>query len=250
MLLHDLTGDAHTWDEFAEDAALYYRVVAPDLRGHGQSGHAEDGYGLDLFTADVRALVQTLDLHTFDLVGHSLGALIAIRFAAERPELVNRLVLVDGGPGMDTKAARDSMADSFSQHLTFESEEEANAWYKERNPALDFHGLEQRVKYGVKQKLTGRWVFRHDPALHRLLADGLYGLQEEEQELWGMLAAIRCSILVLRGQESLLLSSDAAHCMVATASNATLMEIPVAGHSIPSEAPEQFRGAVLGFLLE
>ncbi|MEE8443413.1 MAG: alpha/beta hydrolase [Dehalococcoidia bacterium] len=250
VLLHGLTSHAHTWDYFAKEASDSFRVVAPDLRGHGESGYAEDGYTLGRFGEDVRALVRYLNLPTFDLVGHSLGALIAIRFTAENPELVNRLVLVDGGPGLDSGSAREGARGSFVRPLGFETIEEAKAWHRERNPNRSDEMLEQRVKYGMKQNWAGWWVLRHDPELYWLLEDGSSGFRQEEQALWEMLGNIPCPVLVLRGQESLLLSSKGAQRMAEATPNAKLVEIPGAGHSIPSDAPDLFKDAVLEFLRE
>lgn len=248
VLLHGLSSQAHTWDQFAEETSGSFRVIAPDLRGHGESSHAEDGYTLNRFARDVKALVRHLNLPAFDLVGHSLGAMIAVRFTAEHPALVNRLVLVDGGPGLDADAAREGSTDSFVRPLGFDSQKEAKAWYRERSPTRSEEWLEQRVKYGVKRNWAGKWVFRHDPELYWLLEGGSSEFRQEEQRLWDMLAAVPCPVLVLRGQDSPLLSTEAARRMANAASNATLVEIPGAGHSIPSDAPERFRDAVLKFL--
>ncbi|MBI4198467.1 MAG: alpha/beta fold hydrolase, partial [Chloroflexi bacterium] len=51
VLLHGLTSNAHTWDDFAKESHTAFRVVAMDLRGHGESGHAQDGYTLERFAA-------------------------------------------------------------------------------------------------------------------------------------------------------------------------------------------------------
>ena len=248
VLLHGLTSQAHTWDQFARETSDSLRVIAPDLRGHGESTHAEDGYTLDCFADDVKALVRHLNLSTFDLVGHSLGAFIAIRFTAEHPALVNHLVLVDGGPALNAEVAREGSTDSFVRPLGFDTREEAKAWHRERDPALSDERLERRVKYGMRQNWVGKWVFRHDPELYWILEGDTRRSREDERRLWDRLAAIHCPVLVLRGQESPLLSPEGAQHMANTAPNATVVEIPGAGHSIHSDAPELFRDTVLEFL--
>ena len=248
MLLHGLGSQAHTWDQFASEASDSFRVIAPDLRGHGESGHAEDGYTLDRFAADVKAIARHLNLHAFELVGHSLGALIAMRFTAEHPALVKHLVLVDGGPGLDVEAAREGSTDSFVRPLGFDTEEEAKVWYRERNSTRSDWWVEERVNYSMKQNWAGKWVFRHDPELYWVLEDASIQAQEEQQRNWDALANIVCPVLILWGQESTLLSPETARRIADTAPHATLVEIAAAGHSIPSDAPEQFKDAVLGFL--
>ncbi|MFH1140797.1 MAG: alpha/beta hydrolase [Chloroflexota bacterium] len=250
VLLHGLGGQGHSWDQFAQDVRQSLRVVAPDLRGHGESGHATDGYTLDKFAADVKSLGRHLNLPVFDLVGHSLGALVAIWFAAQQPALVNRLVLVDGGPGLNRELARQGSADRFARPLGFDTADEAKEWHRERYPTRSDGWLEQRVKFGMVQNWAGKWVFRHDPELYWVLDRSPQQLQEQEQKTWEMLAAIRCPVLLLRGEESTLLSPEAARRIASAAPNVTLLEIRGAGHSIPADAPEAFRDAVMKFLLE
>jgi esterase len=253
ILLHGLGSQAHTWDTFGNKITSSFRVVAPDLRGHGESGHSELGYALASFTGDIKALARAINLPSFDLIGHSLGALIAIEFAAEHPGLVNRLILEDGGPGMDTDAARGASIGNFTRPLAFDTVESASSWLQSQNPRLGTRSdeeMEQMVKHRMKENWTGRWIFRHDPELYWIVDDAIGWSKEDSKQVWERLASISCPTLVLRGEESNLLSSEAAGRITAAIPNATLVEIPGAGHSIHSDAPDLFREAVLGFLEE
>ncbi len=248
VMLHGLQSQSHTFDGFATQVRDDFRVVAPDLRGHGETDHAVDGYLLERFVADLRALVRHLNLPSLSLVGHSLGSFIAIRFAADYPELVDRLVLEDGGPGLDFETARDGSTESFVKPLGFDTIEDAKAWLRERNPNDSDERLERRVAHTMKQNWAEKWVIRHDHELYWLLAEGSRGLHEQVQELWDMLASITCPVLLVRGGESPLLSSEAAQRIVDATGNGTLVEIPNAGHSVHSEKPDEFRQAVVTFL--
>lgn len=75
-----------------------HRVVAPDLRGCGATGVTPDGYDLPTLAADVGALCDELGLERPVVIGHSLGGMIGIELAAQRPELVGAVVAVDPGP--------------------------------------------------------------------------------------------------------------------------------------------------------
>lgn len=98
LCLHGLTGNGRIWDALAERLSPGRRVIAVDLRGRGQSDKpAAGGYGLRTHATDMAALVRALGLGPVVLVGHSMGAFIAALLAAEEPELVDRLVLIDGG---------------------------------------------------------------------------------------------------------------------------------------------------------
>lgn len=251
ILLHGLGSQAHTWDTFGNEASSNFRVVAPDLRGHGESGHSEEGYAPARFIADVKTLARSMNLQSFDLVGHSLGALIAIGFAAEHPDLVNRLILEDGGPGLDTDAARGGSIGNFTRPLAFDTLESAGSWLQAQNPRLSTRSdeeMEQMVKHRMKENWAGRWVFRHDPELYWIVDDAPGWSKEDSKQVWEQLASISCPTLLLRGAESDLLSSEAAGRITAAIPNATLVEIPGAGHSIHSDTPDLFREAVLGFL--
>ena len=82
------------------------RVTAPDLRGSGESDWDPDArYGVEQTLADLDELVDGLGLETFDVVGHSLGAVTACVCAARRPERVRRCVMEDGGPADHTRPA-------------------------------------------------------------------------------------------------------------------------------------------------
>jgi pimeloyl-ACP methyl ester carboxylesterase len=97
LCLHGITSNARAWDGLAAELAPEYRVIAPDLRGRGDSDKPEDGYGLEGHAADAVGLLDELGIERAVLVGHSLGALIGMQLAAEYPERIAKLVLVDHG---------------------------------------------------------------------------------------------------------------------------------------------------------
>lgn len=87
LLIHGLRDHARSWDMLAADLAHDYRVIVPDLRGHGDSDWAgTEGYSLAAYVADMADVVEALDLAEFALIGHSLGGAIALRLAAAMPE--------------------------------------------------------------------------------------------------------------------------------------------------------------------
>jgi pimeloyl-ACP methyl ester carboxylesterase len=74
-----------------------YFVIAPDLRGRGLSGKPPQGYGVSIHAADLLALLDALNIHQADIVGHSLGAVIAMYLGAVHPARVRKLVMIDAG---------------------------------------------------------------------------------------------------------------------------------------------------------
>ncbi len=96
LCIHGLTANCRSWDLVASSLAPGHRVIAMDLRGRGLSGAPPSGYSLDHHCGDLLALMDNLGLKNTVLMGHSLGAFISLAFAAQHPERVGRLVLVDG----------------------------------------------------------------------------------------------------------------------------------------------------------
>ncbi len=97
VLLHGVRDHARSWDRIAEAFAGRYRVLAPDLRGHGDSEWAKGGFYLsEGYVFDLAELVETLRLETFSLIGHSLGGNVGLRYAALFPEKVRGIVAIEG----------------------------------------------------------------------------------------------------------------------------------------------------------
>jgi len=97
VLLHSLGEDGRSWTKVVEAVATTYRVVAPDLRGHGASSHPGT-YSLELMCSDVLGILDALDLDEVRLIGHSLGAAVAYLVAESNPARIRRLVLEEPPP--------------------------------------------------------------------------------------------------------------------------------------------------------
>ncbi len=97
VLLHGAGFTGHQWNLMAPLLAQSAHIYALDLRGHGESAKLDDGYDLDSAVADVREFIELLALKAPILVGHSWGGSIALRYAAEEPDMCAGIVLVDGG---------------------------------------------------------------------------------------------------------------------------------------------------------
>ncbi len=98
IMIHGLLlGNSATWYFGAANSlSKTHRVVVYDLRGHGMSGQASQGYDLKTMVSDLKALIDSQGFSRVSLVGHSYGALIALHFAKEFPELIDKLVVVEG----------------------------------------------------------------------------------------------------------------------------------------------------------
>ena len=97
VLLHGITGSSRTWDDVIAPLARRHTVIAPDLLGHGESAKPRGDYSLGAYASGVRDLLISLGVDRATVVGHSLGGGVAMQFAYQFPERVERLVLVSSG---------------------------------------------------------------------------------------------------------------------------------------------------------
>jgi N-formylmaleamate deformylase len=95
VIVHGITNSGRGWDFVARDLAADRPVYAVDLRGHGESSKPERGYAAADYAADLAGAIRALALDRPVVLGHSLGARTSARFAADNPELLSALILVD-----------------------------------------------------------------------------------------------------------------------------------------------------------
>ena len=95
VLIHGFGDTSHMWiplfDEFGED----YTIIAPDMRGLGESSRPATGYDKKTVAADIRELVKSLGYQKVDLVGHDIGLMVAYAYAAQYPNDVRKLALLE-----------------------------------------------------------------------------------------------------------------------------------------------------------
>src|SRR5437773_5907561 len=95
ILLHDYAQNSHMWRPLMKELAKTHLVVAPDLRGFGDSAKAESGYDKKTMAQDVHALAQSLGIQKAAVAGHDIGLMVAYAYAAQYPTDVDRLALMD-----------------------------------------------------------------------------------------------------------------------------------------------------------
>ncbi len=98
IILHGLFGSSDNWDSLSKDfAKARLDVIVPDLRNHGRSGHSNTMTYKEM-SHDLLVLIDSLGLSQVNLLGHSMGGKVAMRFAFDHPEKVNRLIVADISP--------------------------------------------------------------------------------------------------------------------------------------------------------
>jgi pimeloyl-ACP methyl ester carboxylesterase len=97
LLIHGMAGSSATWRSVIPQLAKKYRVVAPDLLGHGESAKPRGDYSLGAFAASLRDLLDELGISKVTVVGQSLGGGVAMQFIYQHREYCQRLVLISSG---------------------------------------------------------------------------------------------------------------------------------------------------------
>lgn len=241
VLLHGLTGHAHTWDHMAPALAASHRVLALDQRGHGDSEHVES-YTTDDFVQDLEAMAVAWGIGRFGLMGLSMGAHNALAFAAAHPARVERLIVIDIPPRMDrTRAPNWDVISRLAEtgHTPFETFEQAVEAARAGNPTAPEENLRYRTKWNLNDAGDGRLVLKYDSKAPA---------RWEPADLWERLPSIKAPTLLVRGGKTLVLPAETARRMVEAIPDAELVEVADSGHSVPTDRPEELARIVLDWL--
>jgi pimeloyl-ACP methyl ester carboxylesterase len=205
VAVHGLTANHTCWASLADALAPGVRLVAYDLRGRGESDKPPTGYSLAAHGEDLAGLLDRFGLPRAVLVGHSLGAGIALRFAVTHPRRVAKLVLIDGG--LDTRPeVLESLAPALGRiGLEFPS---LDAFLERMRGLPMFAGrwsdyLERYFRYDVETLPSG--AVRSKAARHAIVEE-VQSLARER--LWVWHHQVRCPTLILRAPDGLLTATD------------------------------------------
>lgn len=246
VCLHGHTGQAHIWNEFADEMSSQYHIYALDQRGHGGSQWAQDGYERDKFVEDLGAFLDVLSLSKVTLVGLSMGGWNSLLYTPTHPERVNRIIIVDIGPE-PSEASRQAVGTRTPTPLAFDSLEQVVAWVRQTNPWVTDTRLMQDLADKMKQQPNGTWTWKADPVLY---TTPLSDMQDPESisRYWRSLEAINCPILEVRGKESPTVSDDILEGMARANPMFQYVDVEGAGHVVTVDNPCGFIDATRDFL--
>jgi pimeloyl-ACP methyl ester carboxylesterase len=245
LLIHGFGDGGFIWNDFSPRLTPLGRVIAIDLRGHGDSDwDARSRYGAAAHLTDVMFVVNSLDLRNVVLIGHSLGGEIAIRFTALHPERVTGIVIVDFGPELNRTATAHIRREFIAESRSYASHAEYASHLELKLPLLDPKLCRNLVKSALRPSPQGGYQLKRDPAI---------GLVEPVNAgtlpgLWPMLNDIPCPALIIRGVASSVLPLSIAKRMVDVLPNASLASVELAGHAVMTDNPQGFADAVLSFV--
>ncbi len=244
VMLHGLRAYAHWFDEFAAVVNDRYRVLALDQRGRGDSDWAADGdYSREAYVSDLTAFIDALGLDEVVLVGHSMGGLNCLHYAARKPGRVIAFIDVDIGPEIAPEGMARIRKELGETPDRFASWDEAVAFLATYHARASEANRETRRQWMFREAADGSIEWRLDPAIFdpRIRQDPV-------EHTWSALSEIRCPTLIVRGGLSDILTAEACDDMVQRMPDCRWVEIPDAGHLVIEDNPHAFNAAALEFL--
>lgn len=250
VMLHGYAETSRIWDDAAQDLSRDYHVIAIDQRGYGGSSYSKDlDYGRAAQVDDLNKLIQEKKLTSISLVGHDMGAANAITYAADNPEIITAMVLVEAAPDVLRKGVENirklvSIGDKFA------SVESAMALFKDYFPYANNDQLRRRVQSILKMDDKDQFFYwDFDPEFKNPTARPLDGaIQKKGSDLWEMIDRIQCPTMFVRGTHSDLITPQVMQRMHRRMPGSRISLIEEAGHAVPTDQPGQLALNIREFL--
>ena len=254
LFIHGFGDHAHCWDHTAPKFRDDYHVIAMDMRGHGDSGHVNGG-GYDQldYIVDIANLLEQLQWKTVTLVAHSLGGFHASIFAGTFPELLERLVLVEGwGAPQRKEHLADRMRGWVEQRQRrqsrppreFKSVDALVARLRERYQLPSDEWVRKMAIDGSKQLQGGNYIWKRD-GQRRVQQRGFFLNHDDVFPFW---ERITCPVLHIRGDSTDWEPPDLDERLTHFA-NAQLVTVENSGHMVQHDNPEGLEKELRDFLL-
>lgn len=236
VFLHGFPLHRGAWQMQFDALRSHFRVIAPDLRGFGESGTLPGPATMPQYAADVHALLQRLSTGPVVLIGHSMGGYVALAFARQFPEMLRGLVLVGTKAGADTA--------------------EAAAGRRATAEKVKAEGVQVVVEAMAPKMLAAgnqdpRLVEQVRGILNSSTTQGVIGAllgMAERPDSTGLLAQIAVPTLVVTGADDTVIPPAESEKLARAIPGAELKVVPRAGHLVAFEQPEEFNRLLMEWL--
>jgi pimeloyl-ACP methyl ester carboxylesterase len=222
ILVHGIARHAHTFDHIVPEFTRDYRVIALDMRGHGDSAWSPDGaYLVEDHVKDLEAVIRELGLTRVTLWGNSTGGRVVQVYAGLHPNMVERLIVEDVGPERPQ-----NIAQSFANRVQREaggwaSEDDLVTQLKTQAPRTPEPILRTYARFGTTRRPDGRLVWKYDPNL----VNGFV-----ETELWQYVSKITSPTIFVIGGASPIVPAQTQQRLRTTLPNCEVVVMPGLGH--------------------
>jgi 3-oxoadipate enol-lactonase len=235
LLIHGLGSSTEDWEPQVAALEGSFQVTSYDVRGHGRTGKPAGRYSVKQFAEDAAALIAHLRLAPVHVMGLSMGGMIAFQLAADHPELVRSLIIVNSGPEMILRTWKEKLA--IAQRRLIVRMMGMRKW----GEVLSTRLLPLPEHAGLRAQFVERWA-RNDKAAYLRALDALVGWSVSAK-----LPGITCPVLIVGADQDY---TPVAFKQAYTAKipNASLVVIPDSRHMMPVERPEPFHDAIIPFL--
>jgi pimeloyl-ACP methyl ester carboxylesterase len=258
LLVHGGRDHCRNWDWVAAALRHDWHVLAPDLRGHGDSQWSlSANYTLSAYVYDLAQLIHQQELAPVTIVSHSLGGMIALRYAGIYPDFVRKLVAIEGlgaSPRRVVERRRLSVAERMRRWVDeqralagrlprrYAELDDALARMREANRHLSPEQALHLTEHGVNQNEDGTYSWKFD---NYVRLDPPYEMTPVEvEELWGRIA---CPTLLVYGKESWA-SNPAEDGRARHFRDARVVSVENAGHWVHHDRLDAFIDTVREFL--
>ncbi|MDE0034869.1 MAG: alpha/beta hydrolase [Deltaproteobacteria bacterium] len=256
ILIHGFRDHCRTWDFLVAELLAILPdlwLVAPDCRGHGDSGWVGAGgyYHFFDYLMDLDSLVGHLGVPNVRLVGHSMGGTIACLYAGTHPERISKLALVEGlGPPDMSFADAPRRAARWLDEVPavregpgYASLEEAADRLRRAYPRLTAERARHLACHGMHRTEAGAWQWKFDP-LHRTTSPQPFYLEQFRE----FLRHVTCPTLVVQGAESEHRARGDIQARYGWLPRADLVILHGAGHMVQQDNPEALARTLAPFL--
>jgi len=256
LLLHGFLDLAWGWVATVRSGlAGRFHVVAPDLRGHGDTDWLGPGayYHFVDYLADVDEIVRTFARDRLSIVGHSMGGSIASYYAGTFPDRIHRLALLEGLGPPENRAAVPERVRSWldgwrrmrgREQKSYADLDEAAARLRTHDPLLGIELSLELAEHGTRPAGGGRLRFKHDP-LHATLGPTPFRV-DYAAEFW---TRITCPVLWVEGEQSVFrYGAEEAERRLRLLPGAERATLPAAGHMMQRHQPDALAELLVAFL--
>jgi len=234
LLIHGIYDSRHAYDLLIPQLPASWHIYAIDLRGHGGSSRPDTGYTQGDFAGDVVAFLDAMKETKVNVIGHSMGALVAHKVAIEHPERVDNLVLLGGAP---TLAGKPGPVEAAGMFATFKDPVDPN-FVNEfvrssfvKTPSEDFMKLAVAEAAKIPAKVWSQVIAE--------------GIKEDHVKA---LSQVKAHTLLIWGDKDPVFDRNDQKVLDEGIPDSTLIIYPGVGHGVPSEEPAKTAHDIVEFL--